>query len=613
VAALAIEPGTIYLLPAENVRLSARVTRADGSTLGLVKASWRSLKPEIVGVVDSNGLVVGLSPGEGVLAASVGAVTATAPVVVALTEYAFEATRVVLAPERTETLHVVVPGQQNRELRSTDLAWRSSDTSVARVSPAGIVAAVAPGKAEISVSGFLQERRIPVVVHRKITTFYLTPDPATVVQVPLLATRAFTVRAQAADSTPVPEVVYDWSVRDTAVASFDPATLTLRARAPGTTALSFVVKGFKPVSWNIRVVSGQLGLTPARFSLSPGASRRIIATVFDSSGKSLGPATEVRWSTSNAAVATAAEDGTVRAVGLGSANVTATVPGGRTASAQVFVVGDVLVSATRGTGRLGLYHFLTASPGEWQTLLVDGAGNQQGVFSPDRSRIAFSSERAEPGNLDLFVADADGQNLHRVTSEPGSDHDVAWLPDSDHLVFASLRSKTSQLYVVGADGSGLRRLTDSPGGNREPTVSADAARIAFTSSRDGNDEIYLTDLAGGPQVNLTQTSDRDESLPHFLPDGDLLFLVHGRGAESRYQIVRRIESTTSLLPVAASPEPITALSVSRDGRWLAYIVVRVTDQRSGATESSCYLQALSGGPPVPVPLLPGERIASVAF
>ena len=614
VASLSIVPSTIYLLPAENLRVVARGAAADGASLGPVKVTWRSLLPDVVGLVDSSGMVAGVSPGQGVLAATApGGATATVPVVVALTEYAFTTNQLVLSPERSETLHVVVPTQQNRELRSTDLQWKSNDPDIVRIGPSGVAQAVAPGKTEIVVSGFLQERHLPVVVHRTISTFFLTPDPGVPVQVPLLATKIFTVRAEGADSTPVADVVYDWSVGDTAVVSFEPATLTLRAKQVGTTTLTFVVKGFKPVGWAIRVVSGAVGLSPSRLSLSPGAKSKITATLFDSAGRSIGPASEVKWTTSAATVATVADDGTVQAVGLGAANVTATIPGGKAAAAQVFVVGDLLISSTRRTGRLGLYHLLKTAPADWHPLIVDGATNMQGVFSPDRQRIAFSSERGEAGNLDIYVADANGQDIHRLTTEPGPDNGVAWTPDAKQLVFGSLRSKTNQLYVMNADGSQVRPLTSSPGGNWDPTVSPDGAKVAFTSRRDGNDEIYLGDLAGGAQTNLTQTRDRNETFPHFLPNGDLVFLVERKEGNPHYQIVRMALGARTTTPIVTSDFAITTLGVSRDGESLVYVVSRVTDKSTGASEFSLFLQPIAGGSPVLVPLQPGERIASVEF
>ena len=47
------------------------------------------------------------------------------------------------------------------------------------------------------------------------------------------------------------------------------------------------------------------------------------------------------------------------------------------------------------------------SPDTLLPVLIDGGANVQGVRSPDRTRIAFSSNRA--GSYDLYVMDADGR------------------------------------------------------------------------------------------------------------------------------------------------------------------------------------------------------------
>ena len=87
------------------------------------------------------------------------------------------------------------------------------------------------------------------------------------------------------------------------------------------------------------------------------------------------------------------------------------------ATADVFVTADLLVASNR-SGAFGLYQLRSDSPDTLLPVLVDGGGNVQGVRSPDRTRIAYSSSRG--GSADVYVMDADGKNPRRVTADPGS-------------------------------------------------------------------------------------------------------------------------------------------------------------------------------------------------
>ena len=48
-------------------------------------------------------------------------------------------------------------------------------------------------------------------------------------------------------------------------------------------------------------------------------------------------------------------------------------------------------------------------------------------WSPDGRRIAFKSTRSG-GQYDVYVMDANGANLTRLTDHPANDHDPVWLP-----------------------------------------------------------------------------------------------------------------------------------------------------------------------------------------
>src|SRR4029453_5386695 len=71
------------------------------------------------------------------------------------------------------------------------------------------------------------------------------------------------------------------------------------------------------------------------------------------------------------------------------------------------------------------------------------------------------------------------------------------------IAFVSLRDGNQEIYVMNADGSDVQRLTFEQTADVEPAWSPDGSRIAFRSERDGNAEIYVMDADGSNQTRLT--------------------------------------------------------------------------------------------------------------
>ena len=88
---------------------------------------------------------------------------------------------------------------------------------------------------------------------------------------------------------------------------------------------------------------------------------------------------------------------------------------------------------------------------------------------PDGERIAFFSDR--DGNFEIYVMNADGTGVSRLTDEPGADALPAWSPDGERIVFVSDRSGNEEIFVMNADGTAVEQLTDDPADDVEPAWS----------------------------------------------------------------------------------------------------------------------------------------------
>jgi uncharacterized protein YjdB len=611
-AALRIDPPAIYLLPSENSRVFPRALREDGSPAAPLRVSWKSLREDIASV-DQNGNVVALAPGQGTIQAGApNGLTATAPVVVASAEVAIRgATPVRMSPGEVDTLRVIVPSQNGRQVNPLALQWSSSDVSVAQVSLLGVVRAVGPGKATLSVTGLLQTKTIEVQVHRVVQYLAVRPRSSGDVPVPVTSTVKFTAQALAADTTAIPEAPLRWSVADTTIVGFDVSTGTLTGKRIGRTQVTVRGPGGAPaVTWNVNVIAGSLKLGVARVGLAQGAHLTIKASFADDAGTVLGPASGVTWSSDNLQVATVGEDGTVSATGYGRARITATAPGGKTATADVIVQGEIIVASNRGGGKFQLYAADRSNLAQLRRVSADTAQAVDPAVSPDGSRIAFVSTR--DGTPHIYVMDVDGTNVTRLTSDAQPDARPVFTADGEAIVFASQRTGKPQIWMVNLDGTGLKQLTtDSL--SFSPAVSPDGGIIAYVSLRNKNYDIWLMSRDGSNQRAFTRSPAWRESEPRFLRDGSLTYLVERQeNGRTVQQVIKADLATGSTTPLTGTDLAITGYGIAPGGELLALVVNAQPENRRNPLYK-VYIQPVGSGTPVPMPTTGAEQMTTPTF
>ena len=157
------------------------------------------------------------------------------------------------------------------------------------------------------------------------------------------------------------------------------------------------------------------------------------------------------------------------------------------------------------------------------------------VCADVQARIAFASGR--DGNYEIYVMDADGANLQRLTNNPHSDSSPSWSPDGKWIAFTSRRdghvidgAPTDEIYVMDANGGNPQNFTNNPHNDSYPSWSPDGKRIAFASDREGDlysFDIYVMDANGGNPQRLTNDP-HDDRDPSWSPDGERIVFIARR-------------------------------------------------------------------------------------
>jgi Tol biopolymer transport system component len=92
-----------------------------------------------------------------------------------------------------------------------------------------------------------------------------------------------------------------------------------------------------------------------------------------------------------------------------------------------------------------------------------------------------------------------GQQQQSVKTDP------MYSPDGLKIAFISTHDGDPEIFVMNADGTGLKKLTDNTAVDAAPSWSPDGGKIVFTSDRGGSFELYRMN-SDGSQQQLIPTS-----------------------------------------------------------------------------------------------------------
>jgi TolB protein len=189
-------------------------------------------------------------------------------------------------------------------------------------------------------------------------------------------------------------------------------------------------------------------------------------------------------------------------------------------------------------------------------------------WSPDGQRFAFTSDRE--GTFNLYVADIDGNNVHRLTAlkVPAVAYMPSWV--GDRIVFG-LHDSRAEIASVRPDGGGTHIL----GHGHDPVLSPDGKRIAFTGEAPGGVTVFVMDADGSHRQQVVHEAiPWGAVFPDWSPDGKSLVYA--------FKVGKDLELFTVAAAGEAVPRQLTRLggvstpaAWSPDGIWISF---RHTDE-----------------------------------
>ncbi len=185
-------------------------------------------------------------------------------------------------------------------------------------------------------------------------------------------------------------------------------------------------------------------------------------------------------------------------------------------------------------------------------------------FSPKGDRVVFSAVDFS-GKQDLYILNRSDQNLIRLTNDYYEDRSATFSPDGSKLVFSSDRTQYGEewcynLFIYDLKTDLIYYLTSRVQQDNTPVWSPDGNYIAFTSDKDSTLNLWIADISeltewngdSYKKVKLKQISRFTNAAfdPEWVDNNRLLFAVY---ENNRFEIrmmdrvTEKIDSTENIL------------------------------------------------------------------
>jgi tricorn protease len=124
------------------------------------------------------------------------------------------------------------------------------------------------------------------------------------------------------------------------------------------------------------------------------------------------------------------------------------------------------------------------------------------------------------------------------------------------------------LWIGQADGSGIRRLTSHVANDVRPRFSPDGTQVAFTSNRAGANHVWVVPAAGGEPRQVTFHPAGD-NVQYWTPEGDAILISTSRGHDPFRTPLHRAPLDGSI-PTPLGMDEASSGMIRQDGAMVAF-------------------------------------------
>ena len=327
VEGISLDKSTVSISKGRSTTLRAIITPANASNQGV---TWSSSNNDVA-TVNTKGKVTAKAIGYAVITAKANDTGATASckvrVVYGVSGVKLDQTKLTLNVGKKATLKATI---EPANASNKTLYWRSSNKNIVRVNASGLIKAVRPGTATITVTtedgGYKASCKVTAIVSATGVTLSRT-------KLTLEKGKVFKLKAnvQPADAT---NKGVKWITGDKSIVAVDQNG---KVKAMGAGTATVMVKtndgGFTAkCKIKVRVYPTGIKLSDSKLNLGTGKTMTLSASVLPADA----PQT-VKWSSSDSQIVSVNQTGQIRCKATGNAVITATTTNGKTATCVINV------------------------------------------------------------------------------------------------------------------------------------------------------------------------------------------------------------------------------------------------------------------------------------
>jgi len=161
---------------------------------------------------------------------------------------------------------------------------------------------------------------------------------------------------------------------------------------------------------------------------------------------------------------------------------------------------------------------------------------------------------------DLWVADLDGKNVRRLTTDPGVESHPVFSPDGQTIAFSAQYDGNTDVFVVPVTGGSPKRLTSHPDADVVRGWTPDGSAVLFSSGRHASNgrhtQLFTVPVAGGMPTQLpipygveaSYSPDSDSIAYCPLPDRSEQWKHYRGGTHGRIWVYRRKDHAVEEVP-----------------------------------------------------------------